>query len=31
MAELQDQAIRQHRKALRIPTIGTQLARMPTN
>ena len=28
MAELQDQAIRQHCKALRIPTIGTQFARL---
>src|ERR1700760_4191042 len=28
MAELQDQAIRQHCKALRMPTIGTQFARL---
>jgi DNA replication protein DnaC len=28
MAELHDRAIRQHCKALRIPTIGTQVARL---
>jgi DNA replication protein DnaC len=28
MAELQDQAIRQHCKALRMPTMGTQFARL---
>jgi hypothetical protein len=28
MVELQDQAIRQHCKALRMPTIGTQFARL---
>jgi len=28
MAELQEQAIRQHCKALRMPTIGTQFARL---
>src|SRR5271163_5054840 len=28
MAELQDQAIRQHCKALRMPTIGGQFARL---
>jgi len=28
MAELQDQAIRQHCKSLRMPTIGTQFARL---
>jgi hypothetical protein len=28
MAELQDQAIRQHCKPLRMPTIGTQFSRL---
>ena len=28
MQDLQDQAIRQHCKALRVPTIGSQFARL---
>ena len=28
MSDLQDQAIRQHCKALRMPTIGTQFSRL---